>query len=391
MLDVNKFSNNRMSYARGIKKVVFSITLTGYLIMSGNVVSAGDLSTSQKAQVLAASIAQDTNITVIINGKTQFYAQPPVMQNGSVLVPMRGIFEALGAKISFDAKTQTVAATKGTTTVKLTLGKDIAYVNGKQVKLAVKAQSINGSTMVPLRFVGEALGATVNWNASTYTVLITSPKNQQQPPTSGQVVNGIRVKYGKHTYGVSNQAEYDKGMEIINAKIKSTDISNQDWYEYYKRYLDGERWDGNRNNRSELNRGLAAAEQNLGALVKAGVSKDIILKLATADHIGGKLTNMYDNGITDPHDGSPRSFYDTLVRKISDCDADAQTYSAVFDAMGFNTMIIAGPGHADMLVQVNGVWYRTTNGWFVPADLANSYNGQGYVYVEPTWGPAPTW
>lgn len=378
-----------IDYSNMLRKGVFSSTLIASLIMTGNAASANDIS-MPKASVITASIDQE-QITVIIDGKTQTFSQPPVMQNGSVLVPMRGIFEALGAKISFDAKTQTVTAVKGNITVKLTLGKDIAYVNGKQVKLAVKAQSINGSTMVPLRFVGEALGATVNWNASTYTVLITSPKNQQQPPTSGQVVGGIHVKYGKHTYGVNNQAEYDAAMKIIDAKVKAPeDYSSKD-YKYIIKYLDGERWDGNRGNRSEQNLGLAYAESNLGYLVKAGVDKNTILKAVEAFYKASDLTNMQKNGITDPRDGSPSSFYDTLIRKVTDCDSDAQVFSAVYDSLGFNTMILAGPGHADMLVQINGVWYWTTNGAFKPVDFSNAFSGQGYVRVEPTWGPSPTW
>ncbi|MFI8711975.1 copper amine oxidase N-terminal domain-containing protein [Brevibacillus brevis] len=382
----------RVNKSVGVKRGVVSVLLVGSLIMTGNAAFASDdLTVSKKAQVVPSAIQENNLITVIVDGAKESCNQPPIMQNGSVLVPMKALFEKLGAEVSYEAKTQVVTAVKGSTTIKLTLGKDVAYVNGQQVKLSVKAQSINGSTMVPLRFVGEALGAKVDWNAKTQTATIVSAKDQVQPPASGQVVNGIHVKYGAHTYGVKSQQEYDAAMKVVDAKIKSTDMSQYSTYDYYVRYVNGERWDGNRSNRSELNIGLFQAEQNIGALVKAGVSKDTILKSLKAVQASADLTNMRDNGLTDPKDGTPSSIYDTLFRKITDCDSDAQTWAAVFDSMGFNTMVLAGPGHADMLVQFNGTWYWAANGRFTPVNFATSYSGNGYVFTAPTTGPAPSW
>jgi hypothetical protein len=114
------------------------------------------------------------NITVIINGKVQSYDQSPVIKNGSTLVPLRGIFESLGATINYESSTQTVTGTKGKTTVVLQIGSETATKNDSTVTLAQSAQIVNGRTMVPLRFIGEALGAQLSWDGTTKTVTITS-------------------------------------------------------------------------------------------------------------------------------------------------------------------------------------------------------------------------
>jgi len=112
-------------------------------------------------------------IGVKINGKDQHFDTAPQNVNGTVIVPMRAIFELLGATIKWDDATQTVTATKGNTTVTLKVGATTATVNGTSVTLAQPAQITNGRALVPTRFVGEALGAKVEWDAANNTVVIT--------------------------------------------------------------------------------------------------------------------------------------------------------------------------------------------------------------------------
>jgi hypothetical protein len=86
------------------------------------------------------------------------------------MVPMRSIFEALGASVQWTESTQTVMATRSATNVQLTIGQQAAQVNGRTIGLDVPAMIYGGSTMVPLRFVSEALGADVRWSEATQTV-----------------------------------------------------------------------------------------------------------------------------------------------------------------------------------------------------------------------------
>jgi len=108
-------------------------------------------------------------ITVKIDGMTQIYDQPPEIINGSTMVPLRGIFESLGATIAVNG--QDIEAVRGQTVVKLTIGADTATVDGKSVTLAQKSVVINGRTLVPLRFVSEALGALVDFKDGVVTVV----------------------------------------------------------------------------------------------------------------------------------------------------------------------------------------------------------------------------
>ena len=112
-------------------------------------------------------------ISVVIDGKTlEFSEQKPEIINDRTLVPMRDIFEALGARVDWDASAQKVTAVKGDTTVVLTIGSATAMKGEEIITLDTPAVISNGRTMVPLRFVGEALGAKVQWIGGTRSVNI---------------------------------------------------------------------------------------------------------------------------------------------------------------------------------------------------------------------------
>lgn len=111
-------------------------------------------------------------INVIIDGEWQGYKQPPILMNGATLVPMRSIFEKLGAEVDWNAKNQSISASKGSLTVSLVLNKNKASINGKTLTLSAAPRLINGITMVPLRFVSESLGADVEWDGLNKTVFI---------------------------------------------------------------------------------------------------------------------------------------------------------------------------------------------------------------------------
>lgn len=104
-------------------------------------------------------------VRVTINDVLFYFDQPAVTLNGSALVPLRGIFEAIGADVKYEAKTEKIRATKDGDLIELTVDSDTAFVNGQKQKLKTPAIKINGRTMVPLRFISEALGGTVEWDA----------------------------------------------------------------------------------------------------------------------------------------------------------------------------------------------------------------------------------
>jgi len=111
-------------------------------------------------------------ILVTLNGKGLSTKQQPLLVASQVVVPMRAIFEELGAQLNWDPRHQTITATKGSKEIKLQLGSADALINGSKVVLAVKPQILNNTTMVPVRFVSEALGADVIWDGPSRTVII---------------------------------------------------------------------------------------------------------------------------------------------------------------------------------------------------------------------------
>lgn len=109
-------------------------------------------------------------IDVEVDGK-RLPAQPaPIMDGGRVLVPMRAVFAALGATVDF--RGGQITATRGSDAVKLRPGQALAQVNGKAVTLESPARLANGTTYVPLRFVAQALGEKVSWNAKNRLVAV---------------------------------------------------------------------------------------------------------------------------------------------------------------------------------------------------------------------------
>ena len=114
------------------------------------------------------------NIRVILNGAALNFGVPPQVIGGRTMVPLRAIFEALGAEVDWNASTQTVTGTKGSTVVQLTIGSTSPTVNGVVVPIDQPGVVIEERTMVPLRFVGESLGVTVEWDGPTSTITITS-------------------------------------------------------------------------------------------------------------------------------------------------------------------------------------------------------------------------
>lgn len=123
---------------------------------------------------VCAAPGRAQGIVVSVNGDLiPFAGQAPVQApDGTILVPLRGIFEHLGAQVKFVAATRTITASRGKTAILLRIGEAVGYVNDNPRPLTVPAQTIGGTTLVPLRFVSEAFGATVKWDLASRTVRI---------------------------------------------------------------------------------------------------------------------------------------------------------------------------------------------------------------------------
>jgi len=118
------------------------------------------------------------DIIVKISGSEISFDQNPILYNNRTLVPMRKIFEKLGADVIWDNNTKTASGRRGDRTVKVSVGSNVMYVNNKQIILDTPPILLSDRTLVPVRAVSEGMGCDVDWIEKTNTVTI-EPKRFQ--------------------------------------------------------------------------------------------------------------------------------------------------------------------------------------------------------------------
>ena len=150
------------------------------------------------------------NISVILNNSPIVFDVPPQIINERTMVPLRAIFEALGASVDWNQETKTVTSAKGDTTIQLTIDSDTMYVNGSPRMLDSPACIVDGRTLVPVRAISEAYNTNVDWNGDTRTVTITSNALTEAPPATKLTQDDISVTLKIPTNGSYNwYAEID--------------------------------------------------------------------------------------------------------------------------------------------------------------------------------------
>jgi hypothetical protein len=133
--------------------------------------------------VFAPQIAR-ADVRVIVNGQTVQLDQPPIVRGGRVFVPLRGVFEQLGASVVYD--NGVINATGSGHTIQVRIGSTQGIVDGQQRMLDQAPFLVGARTLVPLRFISEALGANVQWDDNSQTVTINSGGNGNYPPPVSQ-------------------------------------------------------------------------------------------------------------------------------------------------------------------------------------------------------------
>lgn len=123
--------------------------------------------TVPKQKIYAELEAQKTSPYVKAADEILGFETPPVTESDRTLVPMRFLFEKLGAEVSWDQETETATAQKANTVLSFSIDQNSAVVNGQPVTMDVPARLVNDKTMVPLRFLSENLGYTVEWDEAT--------------------------------------------------------------------------------------------------------------------------------------------------------------------------------------------------------------------------------
>ena len=108
-------------------------------------------------------VTAEEPITVTVNGSRLLFDTDPVTESDRTLVPLRVIFESLGATVRWEDATQTAVAVKGDTEIRISVDNTEMLKDGEVVVLDVPARLIDDRTLVPVRAVSESLNAQVDW------------------------------------------------------------------------------------------------------------------------------------------------------------------------------------------------------------------------------------
>jgi hypothetical protein len=185
-------------------KKKFGIFLVGLMLMA----------------IFPININAAQSISVFVNDRQIQFDVPPVLENNRLLVPLRAVSEPLGATVSYDANTKTIFLANKKTTIHLQVLATEAFKNGEPIPLDVPAKIIRGRTMVPFRFVSEALGADVNWDPGTRTVKI-NLVGETELTEASDIANDMAWEFIR-----KDIANYESNGEvkIIDSKITRLDM-----------------------------------------------------------------------------------------------------------------------------------------------------------------------
>lgn len=156
-----------------------------------------------------ATTFANSGVKVAIDGKTIEFDVEPQIINGRTMVPMRKIFEELGANVEWDGETKTITSTKNNSIIILQIGIKYISTNGTTSELDVAPCIINNRTLVPVRAISEAFGCDVEWDGSTKTVSITRPK-----------VNSVAYNQLKNTIMFNGKKERDGVYSLSYTDVK---------------------------------------------------------------------------------------------------------------------------------------------------------------------------
>lgn len=184
--------------------------------------------------------AAEDEISVIVSGEKVSFDVMPEIIGGRTFVPVRAIFEAMGANVEWDSAAMMVTGEKLGRTVELTVGRKEAFYGNEAVTMDAEPIIKDGRTLVPVRYVAEGLGYKAEWNEEERTVIIThDEKNisycdgKNYIPNFGAMYNleGVKTEDGVYIYDLKDIAERDPNALCVKDYM---DILYDLGYAYFK-------------------------------------------------------------------------------------------------------------------------------------------------------------
>lgn len=177
-----------------------------------------------------SAYAKEDPISMKLNGTIVKTEVAPIIESGRTLIPARAFFEAMGGKVAWDEKNETVSVQLEMDEVKLVIGSKEGLVNGTKKSMDVPARIIQNRTMIPVRFVSESLGCDVDWENNSRTVIVDTPSKPDKPKAE---VPNITPKTSIKSISVSEKKSYYRIMVESDSVIGKY---NQESYVNPKRF-----------------------------------------------------------------------------------------------------------------------------------------------------------
>ena len=231
---------------------------------------------------------ENNDISVTIDGQKLDFDVKPQIINERTMLPLRAVFEALGADVYWDDSAKTIYANKNEVTFKLTIGDYFMYKNDVSILIDTPAVILNSRTLVPVRFIAQAFDCDVSWDAESKTVLITSKSESNEKENEKQESNDQNIENNESIINESeltNESNNDKyvfqgeGSEEIN----SINIPEGDYYVSYRHSGNGNfraRLIGNQNNLDCMSidddndcNGRVALKKSYNSVIDGGILK----------------------------------------------------------------------------------------------------------------------
>ena|GEM_PF-1250951 len=185
--------------------------------------------------LLGTSVYAMDDIQVKIDGDTVDFSQydnvMPYIEESRTLIPIRAVAESLGAKVDWDADNEIATIDNR---IELEINNDVAIVDGKQVYMDVPAKIKNSRTFVPLRFVSENMGAKVDWDNDSRTVIITTPESEKEPETE-QKPEQQTTEPKKEEQQQQTETNTENGVynNVVYMGVKNYGTLSADFKDYY--------------------------------------------------------------------------------------------------------------------------------------------------------------
>lgn len=163
-----------------------------------------------------------------VEGEILRTEMPPIVFHDYSVVPARDVFEKLGAEVKWKNASQKVIVSKDETVLEMMINSDTAYLNGEEKKMQIPPKLINGKTMIPVRFVGDALGYHVDFDSKTDTVIIKSADTKAMTYIT-KAKYSTEGEYLKLTLTTQGDTPVVNSFALDNPKRIVVDVKNSEF------------------------------------------------------------------------------------------------------------------------------------------------------------------